>query len=180
MADNHPHPDDLDLAVHHEEHDVNVIAVTKFGIGLTLIIMFSVLILWALFNYFAGRVAAELGETPAAAGLGSNAVKLPPEPRLQREPRTDLRDMRAAEDQLLTHYGWVDQAKGVVRLPIERAMDILAQKGLPARTQAPEPIGSRNNPTQSSAGPILQQPGGPLAAQVNAAEAAAQSQGKQQ
>ena len=167
MADDRPHPGESEVAVHHEDRDVNAIAITRFGIGLTLIIIFAALILWGLFNYFARRAAAELGETPLA-GVGTTANRLPPQPRLQESPRIDLRDMRAAEDQLLTHYGWIDQASGVVRIPIDRAMDILAARGLPARTQPPPPLGSPNNPTQSSAGPILQQPGGPLAPQIHA------------
>ena len=44
--------------------------------------------------------------------------------------------MRAAEEQVLTTYGWVDQQKGVVRVPIDRAIDLLAQKGLPSRPQS--------------------------------------------
>ena len=43
--------------------------------------------------------------------------------------------MRAAEDQLLTSYGWVDQSKGIVRVPINRAIDMLASAGLPSRPQ---------------------------------------------
>ncbi len=167
MADDRPHPGESPLAVHHEERDVSVIAITRFGIGLTLIIIFAALILWALFNYFAKRATAELGETSPLAGISTDAHRLPPQPRLQDSPRIDLRDMRAAEDQLLTHYGWIDQGNGVVRIPIDRAMDVVAAKGLPARAQAPPPLGSQNNPTQSSAGPILQQPGGPLAPQIN-------------
>jgi hypothetical protein len=163
MADNDLHPDELDLAAHHEEHDVNALAVTRFGIGLALIIMVSMFGLWGLFNYFKHRVAEEFGEAPPEAGVGVNAGRLPPQPRLQATPRIDLQDMRAAEDKILNHYAWVDQSQGVVRIPIDRAMDLLARKGLPARNGIPAPLGSPNLPTQSSGGPILQQPGGPLA-----------------
>ena len=40
------------------------------------------------------------------------------------------------EEQTLNSYGWVDQQAGVVRIPIDRAMDLLAQRGLPTRPQA--------------------------------------------
>jgi hypothetical protein len=46
--------------------------------------------------------------------------------------------MRAAEDGLLNSYGWVDQEKGIARIPIEDAIQILGQKGLPARQQSSE------------------------------------------
>ena len=61
---------------------------------------------------------------------------LPPEPRLQTNPLADLEALRAKEDQVLNHYGWVDRSKGVVRIPVDRAMDLVAQRGLPARHTA--------------------------------------------
>jgi hypothetical protein len=54
---------------------------------------------------------------------------------LQIDAHNELRQMRAAEEAALNSYGWVDKESGRVRIPIERAMDILAEKGLPARKQ---------------------------------------------
>lgn len=61
---------------------------------------------------------------------------LPPEPRLQVDEKRDLVQQRAVEQAALEEYGWVDQSAGVVRLPIERAMDVVAERGLPARAAA--------------------------------------------
>jgi hypothetical protein len=58
-----------------------------------------------------------------------------PEPRLQVDAPNELRQMRAAEEATLNSYGWVDKEAGVVKIPVERAMEILAKKGLPARKQ---------------------------------------------
>ena len=58
---------------------------------------------------------------------------MPPEPRLQTNPRADLRDLRAHEDLVLGTYGWVDKPAGVVRIPIDEAMKITLQRGLPVR-----------------------------------------------
>ena len=55
----------------------------------------------------------------------------PPEPRLQVNPAAELQRLREAEQSLLTTYGWVDQEAGIVRIPIERAMEIVAERGLP-------------------------------------------------
>ena len=60
---------------------------------------------------------------------------MPPEPRLQTNPREDLRELRAKEDELLGSYGWVDKNAGVVRIPIEDAMKLTVERGLPARTE---------------------------------------------
>jgi hypothetical protein len=126
----------------HEEKDINSIAITKFGIGLTITIVVSVFLVWGLFNYFVKLEERSYGGGPQLAGVGENAAKAPPQPRLQASPPIDLRDMRAAEDQLLHHYSWVDRDKGVVRIPIERAMDILATRGLPSRPAVGQPQGT--------------------------------------
>ena len=69
-------------------------------------------------------------EYPLAAG---RTEQLPPEPRLQTNPREDLRLLRAHEDEVLNNYSWVDKSAGVVRIPIEEAIKLTAKRGLPAR-----------------------------------------------
>lgn len=64
------------------------------------------------------------------------AVRIvPAPPRLQVNPARDLEALRKREDELLGSYGWVDREKGVVRIPIERAMDLLVKEGLPVREE---------------------------------------------
>ncbi|HEY6199544.1 MAG TPA: hypothetical protein VI231_13105, partial [Candidatus Binatia bacterium] len=57
------------------------------------------------------------------------------EPQLQVNAPSELRTIREAEDRMLNSYGWVDPQGETVRIPIDRAMEILAQKGLAARQQ---------------------------------------------
>jgi hypothetical protein len=59
-----------------------------------------------------------------------------PQPRLEGDERREINDFREQEEQTLNSYGWVDQQAGVVRIPIDRAMQLVAQRGLPTRTQA--------------------------------------------
>jgi len=54
---------------------------------------------------------------------------LPPEPRLQMSPQSDMKAMRDQERELLNGYAWVDRPGGRVRIPIERAMEIVATRG---------------------------------------------------
>ncbi len=55
-----------------------------------------------------------------------------PTPRLETDDgNQDLADLHAREDLLLDHYTWVDRPGGVVRIPIDRAMELIAQRGLP-------------------------------------------------
>ena len=57
----------------------------------------------------------------------------PPDPVLQVEPALDLLQMRRQDAEVLTTYGWTDRERGLVRVPIERAMELLLEKGLPVR-----------------------------------------------
>jgi hypothetical protein len=59
------------------------------------------------------------------------AAAQPPVPRLQIDPRDDLAMLRADEHARLSTYGWIDQTHGIVRVPIERAIELTAQRGLP-------------------------------------------------
>ena len=92
-------------------------------------------VVWLLFALFAAREARRvMPEFPLAAGQES---RLPPEPRLQTNPRQDLRDLRSAEDTVLTSYGWVDKNAGIARIPIREAMKLTVKRGLPARGENP-------------------------------------------
>jgi hypothetical protein len=87
---------------------------------------------WLLFQYFATREAQRVPpEYPLAVSQGE---RTPPEPRLQTAPREDLRELRASEDELLSTYGWVDRNAGIVRIPINEAMRLTLERGLPTRT----------------------------------------------
>jgi hypothetical protein len=55
-----------------------------------------------------------------------------PAPRLQAQPPVDLTKLKQAELQRLNEYGWVDQSAGIAHIPIDRAMEIVASKGLAA------------------------------------------------
>jgi hypothetical protein len=57
-----------------------------------------------------------------------------PGPHLQKTPGEDLQQLRAYEGPKLNSYDWVDRDKGVVRIPIDRAMELVVRKGLPTRT----------------------------------------------
>jgi len=59
-----------------------------------------------------------------------------PEPRLETNERMEINDFRLQEENTLHRYGWVDQQAGVVHIPIDRAMQLLVQRGLPTRPQA--------------------------------------------
>jgi hypothetical protein len=134
MAEMHlPHADretTEPASVDHETSDVNIRAIFGFAIGLTVTTIVVGFAVWLLFQYFNAREAqTTFTEYPLAA----QESRVPPEPRLQTNPREDMGNLRAREDQALTSYGWVDKNAGIVRIPIERAMQLIVERGLPAR-----------------------------------------------
>ncbi len=61
----------------------------------------------------------------------SRALRInPPGPRLQTSTYADLRRFRAEEDKRLNGYSWIDKQKGIVHIPIDQAMQKLAQRGI--------------------------------------------------
>ncbi len=64
---------------------------------------------------------------------------MPPGPRLQVNAQEDLHDYLQQQQQTLDSYGWVDQSAGVVRIPVDRAMDLVLQRGLPTRAAGGAP-----------------------------------------
>jgi hypothetical protein len=65
------------------------------------------------------------------AGRLPGDLPLPPAPRLQTNPRSDLERLRAYERARLTTFGWADRDRQVVRIPIDHAMRLLAERGIP-------------------------------------------------
>jgi hypothetical protein len=115
--------------VSHETSDVNVRGLFAFAAGLTVVGVGVYVAVWLLFLWFGAREAPKgPAEFPLAAAHKSD---LPPQPRLQTDPRQDLRELRSQEDAILNSYGWVDQNNGIVRIPIDEAMKLVVQRGLP-------------------------------------------------
>ena len=88
----------------------------------------------ALFGYFASN---EARRQPAPSTLAGTRSGVPPEPRLQNTPFDELRRMRAEEDAALASYGWVDRKAGIVRIPIDRALEIAARGGTTGEAATP-------------------------------------------
>jgi hypothetical protein len=119
--------------VHHEQSDVNIRAILGFGAALFVVAAVVHVLIYVLFGYFDSRENAKVpAEYPLAATQGHRE---PPEPRLQTDPRQDLADLRAKEDEVLGSYGWVDKNAGLVRIPIDAAVKLTLERGLPARTE---------------------------------------------
>jgi hypothetical protein len=131
-----PGPRGVDVAIGHEERDVAARPIALSVVGLAILAGAAFVAMLLLFNVFAKLQARWTDKpSPLAATYGP---KEPPEPRLQTDPLKDLLDLRARDAAALQGYGWVDRGAGTVRIPIARAIDVLAERGLPARSPAPQ------------------------------------------
>lgn len=149
-----PGVDPEDLAAGHETSDASVRAVVGVGIGLLVVIGIAFVAITLLVGSYAGQPLA-LDRLPGLAPQPTPV--LPPEPRLQVEPAQELRQYLDQQEQRLHSYGWVDRQAGVVRIPIDRAIDLLAQRGLPARpADAEQQYRDRadRSPSDASAGRV--------------------------
>ncbi len=150
----------------HERTDADVWALSKFAIALLLMCIASFALVFALFRYFEGKYGGVLPR--AAQSMALDARHLPPAPQLEVTESEDLAAQRAAEQQILSSYAWVDREHTIVRIPISQAIDLLAARHLPSRqTERPQTATADVSvPTESGLGPKMQPPGGPLAGQI--------------
>jgi hypothetical protein len=110
----------------YETADINTRGVLGFLAFLFLVLALVLFATWRLFRYFS---VAEL--EPAAASSFADVRQLPSAPELEVNGREDLLETQAEQQQELETYSWEDRKAQIVRIPIERAMDLLLQKGLP-------------------------------------------------
>jgi len=114
--------------VKYERRDVNFRGAYIFAISLAVTLIIIIFAMRGLFAYYSE--AQTLGPPPTPF---KTVREIPPAPRLQPAPKQDLEHELEQQQQLLNSYGWVDQDAGKVRIPIDRAMDELLQRGLPTR-----------------------------------------------
>jgi hypothetical protein len=108
----------------HEHREVDVRFIVISLITLLIGTFMVCLLVIGIFQFFHNTYLP-----PQATQL---APQLPPEPRVEEKPYLQLQNLRVLEDHVLSSYAWVDQSAGTVRIPIEKAMDMVAQKGLPS------------------------------------------------
>jgi hypothetical protein len=110
----------------HEVRDVQTRPIVTFAVGLIMLTGVVLLLMGWLFHYFAER-QAKLDVPTSPLALTQEG---PPEPHLEVVLDQELRKVRADEQAMLHSYGWVDQQAGTVRIPIDRAMTLLTERGL--------------------------------------------------
>lgn len=153
MPDHAHYRDDeiVNVQTHHEKSDVNVRALIWAFVIFIVFAAVTHVVLYLQFHVYAKYFRSEPAP-PMTSMQRPSDMSVPSSPRLQpfptkeargevlppttNTPVTDMEQMRAAEEQALNNPGWVDRQKGVVRIPIETAKQLVLQRGLPAATAA--------------------------------------------
>jgi hypothetical protein len=140
-----------------------------FGLGVaTLLCIFALRGIYALLEHrekaLQPSVSPLITNVPADTRhvVGGYPQSVFPDPKLEEDERGQLDEIRINEEKTLYSYGWVDEKVGTVHIPIERAMELLVQRGLPVRAQG------------TSGGAV------PVASHTVAAKAEASEKGKKQ
>jgi hypothetical protein len=138
------HADSTSPPLGHETRDFNMRVIVLFGASLVVLLAGSLALMAWLFAIF--------NVTPKGYGVRRASVAAtsssPPAPRLQASPARDLQDMLQAEDAWLHSYGWVDRSAGMVRVPIDQAMEFVVWQGLPSWHEIPALPADQGGTTQ--------------------------------
>jgi len=118
--------------VGHERRDINVMGIVIFLSALQISMLACCLLGFAFHKgYLHWMKISAITISPMAA-----YIEEPPKPRLQVDPTEELHHYREAVVPIVSSYGWIDTQKGIIRLPIERAKELVAARGLPARAKS--------------------------------------------
>ena len=163
-----PEKHEVDASAGYERSDANVTGIVVFLTSLGIFVAVIGLLCYGIGAWFNARMNREdgpnskwtktvdvrqLGNMPSSPELQNKMAEITqtfPTPRVQTDDgNQDVADLHAREDLLLSNYSWVDQSKGTVRIPIEQAMQLIAQRGLPVApsVQTQQPMTGESAPT---------------------------------
>ena len=118
------------------DREINIRGIVGSGVALVVITLVACVVVWGLLRGIGGYDLKREAANPQQA---------PPEPRLEVAPSENLRLLHEEENLVLQHAGWVDERQGIVRVPIDVAIDVIAARGVSVSPAAA--------PTAASAAP---------------------------
>ncbi|HYM75480.1 MAG TPA: hypothetical protein VE377_05825 [Candidatus Dormibacteraeota bacterium] len=134
----------------YERSDIGTRGIVYFLLGLAVALVVTYFVVDGIYRYLNHRFEAEQpAVSPLVTSAQQDTRRIPPQykdneyekylkegfpsPQLEVNERTELNDERLREEQTLSTYDYVDKNAGTVRIPIDRAMELVAQRGLPTR-----------------------------------------------
>jgi hypothetical protein len=126
----------------YEKSDLSVKGIVWFTVVLAVTIAFGMWLMVWLFGVFDERDAELERAVPRATRVEVQGPQHPPEPVIQgapgskfelQHPAVEMEAWRETEERLLTTSGWADRNARTVRIPIERAKQLMLERGFPVR-----------------------------------------------
>lgn len=125
----------------YERSDIGVASILYFLAGLAVAGVIAYFIVDGLYAFLEKRFESQATMSPLVTAAPTDTRHIPkdypqatfPDPKLEEDERGQLNGIRLNEEQTLSSYDYIDQKAGTVRIPIDRAMDLVAQRGLPTR-----------------------------------------------
>lgn len=106
----------------YETTDANLAKVMGTALALLGVMVVGMSFAWGVYEIF--RTTTPAPGTDAQTFVIPDTAGLPPAPNLEADPRLSLAELRAKEDAVLGSYGWTDSARGIARVPVDRAMEL--------------------------------------------------------
>ncbi len=136
--------------LNHETTDVNLTGITRIAMVSFLVIV-GILVFVYFFEKGLAHFLTEDRPPPAMADKKPGVDRIPKTPLMVPDEPGTLRQLRTEEEQILNHYAWVDKSQGIVRVPISRALELVAQNpALIAPQGAPPPAAAPATPAAAA------------------------------
>lgn len=116
----------------YEKRDTNVRLLMTYGLILFVIVVVSFVLMHIMFHVIDSDLRAS---SPPVTPL-HEADPRPPSPRLRVDGTADYLAIREEETRQLNSYGWTDKANGIAHVPVERAIEMIAESGMPDWSEA--------------------------------------------
>ena len=128
----------------YERSDIGVSGILYFLAALAFAGIVTYFIVAGLYSFLEKRFESQATMSPLVTNAPTDTRHISkdypqavfPDPKLEEDERGQLNGIRLNEEQTLSSYDYIDQKAGTVRIPIDRAMDLIAQRGLPVRAQS--------------------------------------------
>lgn len=136
--------------INYESRDLGARGIVVFLIVLAISGILIEILVWGMLRFY-NKMTVEsnvptagtsqlYGQPYATPVTGDPSLRFP-KPALQVDDVADMNKLKAENEEILNSYAWVDKNNGTVRVPIQQAIDQVAQKGLPVRQeQGPLPV----------------------------------------
>ena len=119
-------------SIGHEADNADVRGIGLTGLVLGVGIAIVLFLVYGIFQFLVHHPVVIAPTSPLAE---TDQQQFPVTPRIEEYPATKLKELHSQEDHILSTYDWADKSTGVVRIPLDRAMELQLKRGFPVRKE---------------------------------------------